>query len=366
MRPAAATGAVGVALALVAGLFDAEPLWVPAVMLVAIGASAAAWVLAGARAVHVQRTISARRVVEDDPVDVVLTVGAGGLGLPTGLLDDPMLPAPLALAVGRRGQQQRLRVRFGRRGRRRLPSPRVIVRDPLGLATRIVDHDGGESDLLVLPRVSPVVVAGPGGGDGTALTGHGRPRAGAQVDLDGVRALRTGTPASRIFWPSLARGGEMMERRLQADADTRPLVVLDPRAGADAEGEADLDAAVRATASLIVHLARAGGCAALIPGEHRPAIVDPALAGWAHLHARLALVDRRSRVDLATLGGRRGPIFFVVAQRVSRPPRALQGSHGSSRVLVVPAPIAGRRIGFTVAGCAGYALADARVRPAVA
>ena len=55
-------------------------------------------------------------------------------------------------------------------------------------------------------------------------------------------------------------------------------------------------------------------------------------------------------------------MFYVVAQRLSRAPRALAQSHGSSRVLVVPAAIAGRRPSFTVAGCTGYSLADARVR----
>ena len=82
-----------------------------------------------------------------------------------------------------------------------------------------------------------------------------------------------------------------MERRLRSDGDTRPLVVLDPRRPAREE---DLDAAVRAAASLCVHLARAGGCALLLPGDRRPTVLESTLIGWPHLHVRLALVDDRA------------------------------------------------------------------------
>jgi len=127
----------------------------------------------------------------------------------------------------------------------------------------------------VLPRIEPVRAIPPGGdGAGIAGAGRARPHIAAEVDLDGLRQLRQGTPASRIFWPSLARGAGMMERRLRPESDTRPLVLLDPRGAAVEE---DLDAAVRAAASLTVHLARAGGCALLLPGERRPVILEPTL-----------------------------------------------------------------------------------------
>ena len=56
-------------------------------------------------------------------------------------------------------------------------------------------------------------------------------------------------------------------------------------------------AAVRACASLAVHLARHGGCALLLPGDRRPVTLDPELAGWPHLHARLALVSEHADVS---------------------------------------------------------------------
>jgi uncharacterized protein (DUF58 family) len=154
-----------------------------------------------------------------------------------------------------------------------------------------------------------------------------------------------------------------MERRLRADGDTRPLVVVDPRAPACEE---DLDAAVRAAASLAVHLAREGGCALLIPGDRRPALLDQTLGGWSHLHARLALVDGRALPALSGVATRRGPILYIAARRLTRPPRALAHAPGGGRLLVVPGTIAGRRAEFSVAGCHGYELSDGHARAGAA
>jgi uncharacterized protein (DUF58 family) len=363
MRPAVTTALLGVALAVAAGLFDAEPLWVPAVALVALSATAVAWVLAGARSISVERDVGSRRVMEEEPVDIVLCVRSGAFGIPTGALHDDLLPVPVPLRPGRSEQSTRLRVRFTRRGRRVLPAPYAEVRDPLGLATRLVARGAAEAEVLVLPRVLPVGAGDGGSGDGVLGT-RGRPRIAAEVDIDGVRGLRPGTPASRIYWPSFARGGELMERRLQAEGDTRPLIVLDPRA-ADG-GEEALDRAVRAVASLCVHLARAGGCAVLLPGDRRATVLEPTLGGWPHLHVRLALVDAAGRPALGGIASRRGPVLYVAARAQTRAPRALLHAPGGGRILVVPVPIAGRRALFTVAGCHGYELSEPAGRAAAA
>src|SRR5439155_22263490 len=132
-----------------------------------------------------------------------------------------------------------------------------------------------------------------------------------------------------------------------------PLVALDARG---ALSEADLDAAVRACASLAVHLARTGGCALLLPGERRPALLDPPLHGWTQLHVRLALLEGGGAPGAAALATRRGPLIWISARRAERPPRGLAQAGATSRVLVVPGRLAGRRAAFTVAGCTGYAL----------
>ena len=317
----------------------------------------------------VARTVSARRTIEEQPIVIDLLVSGGRLPVPSGLIEDALLPTPALMAAGRHRTEVHISARFARRGRKVLPAPRIVVSDPFGLATRVVTSDE-RAELLVLPRLEPVVTP-PGEGDGSGLAARrGRPSIAAEVDLDGLRPYRPGAPASRIFWQGLARGGELMERRLRSDGDTRPLIVLDPRRP---EREEDLDAAVRAAASLCVHLARAGGCALLLPGDRRPTVVESTLIGWPHLHVRLALVSDRTGPSLAGLATRRGPLLYVAAHRPARPPRALGHAVGGGRYLVVPGGdglsaavqrldrrVAGRRTAFTVAGCTGYELSGSR------
>ncbi|MEJ7715877.1 MAG: DUF58 domain-containing protein [Thermoleophilaceae bacterium] len=144
----------------------------------------------------------------------------------------------------------------------------------------------------------------------------------AELDLDGLRAYRTGTPASRIHWPAVARSGEMLERRLTAEADSAPLVVLDTTRPPSPEA---LDAAVRAAASLCVHLARRGGAALLMPGDRRPAALAADMAGWPALHVRLALVEAASARPALARIRRAGAVLWVSARAdphvTSRAPR---------------------------------------------
>ena len=135
---------------------------------------------------------------------------------------------------------------------------------------------------------------------------------------------------------------------MRAGGDSRPLVVLDL---SGTSVEEDADAAVRAAASLVVHLAERGGCALLLPGERRPLSIEPGLRGWPHAHARLALAEiggapaaRRARGPprRRSSGCRRAPL--------REPPRALVRAPARVRVLVVPGAVAGRTALFTVAG----------------
>ena len=350
MRGALVTAGLGVALLLTAAVFDAEPLYVPGVTFVALAAATAGWVMAAARGVEVTRTVGVRRVQEEEAVPVGIRVTAGALPLPSGTVEDDLLPTPAPLTSGERAHTVRISARFARRGRKVLRAPRVVVRDPLGLASAVVDAPE-DAEILVLPRVERVRAPGDDQhGAGTALR-RGRPTLAAEVDLDGLRPHREGAPASRIFWPALARGGELMERRLRADGDTRPLVVLDLRAP---ESEEAADAAVRATASLAVELARAGGCALLLPGDRRPSGLDPTLAGWPALHVRLALLEAQAVPNLSDLSSRRGPVLYVAARVLARAPRALAHAPGSARLLVVPGTLPGREPVLTVAGCFAY------------
>lgn len=352
MRPALATGLLALAFAVAAALFDAEQLWVPAVALAVLVAGASAWIAAAARGLEVQRTLATRRVVEDEPVCILLEVRAGTLPLPPARLVDPLLPETAPLRTGGRGGRVRIEARFASRGRRRLALPRVVIADPLGLATRerSARPAAGEDAILVLPRIEPIVPA-TRGGDAARIARRGRPAVGAEVEMDGIRPLRDGTPASRIFWPAVARGADPQERFFTAGGESNPLVVLDPRGAAS---EDDLDAAVRAAASLAHALALSGGCGVLLPGDRRPTELGETLAGWTHLHARLAIVGAAAAPSLAAVAQRRGAIIFVSAQLRARLPGALGTGHGAPRVLVVPGALAARQAAFAVAGCSGY------------
>ena len=141
----------------------------------------------------------------------------------------------------------------------------------------------------MLPRIHPVVAAGGGDGAAAVAAAGARPaEASAEIEMESLRPYREGAPASRIHWPTVARVGTLMERRLLADSDSQPLVVVDPTHPTD---EAALDMAVRAAASLCVHLARRGGCSLLLPGDRRAVDIGPDLGNWTALHVRLALVE---------------------------------------------------------------------------
>lgn len=358
-------GALGGALLAIALLFDAEPLYVPGLALLMLPGFTLLWIAAVARGLRARRSLDVHRVVEGEALEVRLEVSSGHLPLPPCQVLDPCGGIDEPLPAGRSRARLRTEVRFPRRGRRTLGPVRVAVRDPLGLGGREVEvPDGAGEEVLVLPAVHPLR-SPPEGARGE------RRRAGAQAtavsagtEMDGVGSLREGTPASRIFWPSMARGGEPLERRTVAEGDARPLVVLD-LGGAEEEAA---DASVRAAASLAVALARAGGCAVLLPGDRRPTDLGPGLRSWSRLHARLAVATGGPPLaDSAT--GRHGPLVVVCARPVQRPPRALgHASTGARRLLVVPGtppatPPAGARAVFTLAGCTGYDITSRRAGP---
>jgi hypothetical protein len=151
----------------------------------------------------------------------------------------------------------------------------------------------------------------------------------------------------------------MMERRLVAESDARPLVVLDPSNPSSVE---DLDKAVRAAASLVVHLARrAHGCSLLLPGQRRPTDLDGELRGWPALHARLALLEASEGAPRSRRLERSGAVYWVSASGGSAPPGV---KRGAGSFFIAPTPVSGRVPAFTVAGCAGYRLGSARDRRA--
>jgi uncharacterized protein (DUF58 family) len=355
VRRALPTALLGVALSLSGGVFDTPSLYVPGVSLAALALVAVAWVRLAARGARVVRSVGPATVMEEEPYPLRVWVRMGALPPPGGELLEPLLGWPVPIA-GRWSRRIRINVRFGQRGRRLLEPGLLVVRDPFGLCEIEVPGEGGE-ELLVLPRIEPVR-AGTGGGrgigpGGPAEAGHGSAGgrldgAPAELEIDGLRPYREGAPATRIHWPTVARRGEMLERRVVADLDSAPLVVLDASRPQSREA---LDAAVRAAASLCHHFATSGGCALLLPGDRRPLEIGPELGAWPRAHARLALVESGVAPVAPT---RSGAVIWVTA--ACGRPQALERARGAGRYLVTPAPPAGARPAFTVAGCAGLRL----------
>ncbi len=348
MRGALGCAALGVLLLLVAGTFDAEPLYVTGSALLLLGAGALAWIGVGGRGARLEREILARSVVEDEPLHVRIHAASGRLPLPPGWIDEPLLPEPIRLPAGRRHARVRIEVRFGRRGRRTLPPALLVLRDPFGLAQRVITGPSTD-EVLVLPKLHRVSLTA-GGGDATPAHARASLLAAAETEIDGLRPWREGSPASRIHWQALARGAGLMERKLISEADSRPIVVLDPRAPLSEDA---LDAAVRAAGSLAVHFAKRTGCSLLLPGDRRATVIEPDLLAFASAHVRLALLDDASGPSLAVAQNRRGLVVYVAARRVDRAPRALGRTPGGC-LIVVPGSLSNRRAVLEVAGCRAY------------
>jgi uncharacterized protein (DUF58 family) len=368
--------AAGAGLGLIALIFDAGPLLVPAVALVLLGAVTPAWILLAGLGLRLRREVPEERVVEQAALTTVVDVRGGWLGAPGAQLRGGAGTATVSLAGALSPTPVLVReraclsvvARYERRGWHPLGGATVILRDPLDLTRASLPVPGGERRVLVLPRTEAVDWAAPdllrrlstrdGGPGSDAL---------AAVDLDGLRPYRPGTPASRIYWPAVARGAGLHERRLRAEGETRPLVVLDTRvAGPDCEAAAD--AAVRAAASLTLALARAGGCDLLLPGERRPLSVEPGASAWAPIHRRLALVEAGPTArapGTVALAGRAGPLLYVAAAPGERAGALRRRPGPGPALLVVPesALLGGGPPGFTggarvltVSGCAGFAI----------
>lgn len=348
--------AVMAAALVVAGLaFDSLSLLVGGCGLAVLALGAAAWVGAAARSTQVERLSGPARMGEDDVFPLRVRVVRARLPLPPAELIDPLLAEPLT--VGSRGPALvSVAAPSPPRGRHLLGPSRLQVADPVGLCRREIVA-AGTDELLVLPRIEPIRLAGGAVGrdegwlDGIDRSGEGAGIEGGAVDMemDGLRPYRLGSPASRIHWRTVARTGEMYERRFVAGADAAPLVALD---ASDPAGPEELECAVRAAASLCFHLARRGGCAILLSPRGSPSLVDPRLRAWPDVHARLAMVAAGDPAPRAREQRRRSATFWVTASSARSAARTaarrLPGAY-----VVSPGPVDGARVAFTVAGCSG-------------
>lgn len=371
MKRAAAVAVAGLALILVALLFDAVPLFVPGVAITLLGVVAPAWVVLAAHGASIERTLESQRVVEGEPIEATIEVRRGHWGLPGAAVVDPLVGesvsvrTSMSIVSGGTSASVRIVASFPRRGMRRIDPPMLIVSDALELARIVRESPSPAQELLVLPRTERVKWVPGAGEKWRRATGAAPLEPFGATEVDGLRPYRQGTPASRIHWAALARGAGLLERRLRADTETRPLVVLDARCDGPVE---HLDAAVRAAASLVLELGRRSGCGLLLPGEFRPLEVEPDMTAWPAAHTKLALVEGGpgTRAPGLARGARSSQVLYVAAMPQAVLPAGLAGGGVRAAIVVVPKALVAQprhRVTFEVAGCVGFVLtAGRRVR----
>ena len=144
----------------------------------------------------------------------------------------------------------------------------MVLRDPFGLTNRFAEV-GATGDIVVLPRIDPLVGGRPPG-NGVGAEGeipfmvalHGE-------DDQSIREYRDGDDLRRIHWPATARTGDLMVRQEDRPARRRAMILLDPRAGAHQGhgASSSFEWAVSAAASVVTHLAGLGYATHLICSE---------------------------------------------------------------------------------------------------
>ena len=365
MSRARSTILLGIGFVLAGAAFDSASLYVPGIGLVLLALGALAWVELSAKGARLLLWPGPPTVVEGEPYPVRVDVRAGAVPLGAEL-HHPVLDRPAGVWINRPRATKEIRAeaRFPRRGRQALGPVSLVIRDPLHLHRR--ELAGPSHDLLVLPRIEPVRGTDDGGGERGedlldrfvwGLGGPGLDVSAIDVEIDGVRPYRDGTPASRIHWPTVARTGEVVERRLVAGGTEAPLVVLDASHPASEEA---LDCAVRAAASLCLHLASGGGCTLLLAGDRQPQRIDRQLRAWPSAHARLALVEAGSAAP-ALARQATGTVFWVTAAPSTR---ALTRTGARALCVVTPLPTRSRATLFEVAGCCGQVIGASRTQAA--
>lgn len=266
---------------------------------------------------------------------------------------DPLLGPSLRFLLPRMdpGERHTLQYRVSSpyRGAHRLGPLRLERRDPFGMTAATVALPG-EADLLVLPRIEAL---GPERVHGGGLGREGQvPHMVALHGEDDVsiRGYRDGDDLRRVHWPTTAHRGELMVRQEDRPARRRAVLLLDTRADAYTGAEEAFEWAVRAVASVAVHLAADGYAVHVVgagdPSQTQPrallralALVEPATDGTAR-HVRDAHALTAEGAVVVAVVSDRDPEAVLTVPAIRSP-----GSLGVALVLdtssfadVAPAP----------------------------
>lgn len=227
----------------------------------------------GSVTLRTRRSVHPHRLYHDAVAEVELTITNPGR-LPSPLLQvDDLVPSLLSndtrfsLRPIAGGDAVRLRYRLqGRtRGRYEIGPVRVGLRDPFGVAQRLVEI--GPTDVVtVYPPVWQLPAGVPlGGHQGVGGGGQTRPLMRGE-GLANVREYVRGDDLRKVHWPSTAHRGKLMLRQEEAPQHPTAVVLLDrdARHHAGSGPTSSLEYCIAAAASVTHHLARRGFQLALL------------------------------------------------------------------------------------------------------
>lgn len=253
--------------AIVCGMLLGEKDLVSIGMLVALlPVATMAWVARSRPGIRLQRVLATGQVEVGQPVAVRLELT--NLGARTHLL---MVEEQLPYALGSRPRfvidpmqndesvTLHYAVRSEVRGGYQIGPLRLRVGDPFGML-ELQRTFAGVDHLVVTPRVDSLPAISMVGA--FAGTGDNKPRsfAGGNAADVTVREYHLGDDLRRVHWRSTAHSGELMVRREEQPWQARCTLFIDNRARAHRGrgASSSLESAVRAGASIALHLAGQG------------------------------------------------------------------------------------------------------------
>lgn len=284
--------------------------------------------------IAVRRVLGASRLAFGAATDVDLQLRRDGrLPAPALVISDEV-PAPLAeeapqLTVDRLPHGRPVTVRYrllgAARGRYRIGPARLRLVDPFGLVRR-TRHLNHHEELIVYPAVEPLpdradAATPPGRGDGDQ---HRVLEMGDEFHT--MREYVQGDDLRRVHWPSTARQQKLMVRQHELPWRAETTFLLDTRADAHgSDGDASLETAISAVASVACHLAAQHHQLRLVTETDRAA---PPVVGRRALLDRLAALTPSEAPNLGgagellRAGGGEGLLLACVAPPPGREPVA--------------------------------------------
>jgi uncharacterized protein (DUF58 family) len=146
-------------------------------------------------------------------------------------------------------------VLFERRGLYELGPAEIRTTDPFGLL-RFIRRFAAREEVVVYPEVFELLGFPLRGGGGALGTRGSLGRRGDE--FSGLREYRRGDERRHIHWKSVARTGELVVKEFAQDAPRRHAVVLDLHRPGIGVPEVEIEDAISAAGSVLLHLAREG------------------------------------------------------------------------------------------------------------